>query len=376
MVHFGELWLRGKNRGQYIKRLACNISSSLSGLDFSIATKYDRLLISIKSDQVAEAKKRLGSVFGISNYELAYTAEPSIESIVNASIGLAESANAKSIKIIAHRSDKTLGFDSNTITEQIAKKAESVGILPVLHGFELPIYVNVTKEAAYISTEKLNGLGGLPVGSEGKCVVLLSGGIDSPVASWFAMKRGLEPIYLHVHAFRTNEEAVKSSKISSIVEALSAYYKGSKVYYVPSYLFDASALAARLNRYSLVMLKNFMLRLAQAIAKKEGASCIVTGESLGQVASQTAENMLAESYGIKTLVIRPLVGFDKQEIIGIAKKIGTYEQSIKPYKDVCSISSRNPKTKCKTEEVKELSRKIGISSIVAKSLKLAQAIEQ
>ncbi len=367
LVHFGELWLRGKNRSFYINKLVENIELQLSGVSYKLSKKYDHLEISTSQEDENRILDRLSKVFGISNCELAYVTKPDLSSISELAIWLAKSKSAKSVKIMAHRSFKNLGFSSNDIIREVSKYAKEQGIGTSLHAFDLALYINVSKDSAFVFSDRRKGLGGLPVGSEGKCIVLLSGGIDSPVAAWFAMKRGLEPIYAHVYSGASSSYAMQG-KISSIRNVLDQYFKSSKMYLVPSYLFEAAATSAKAGRLSLVVLKRFLLGIADSIARKEGTSAIVTGESLGQVASQTLENLQAESFGIRSLILRPLIGFDKEEIINIAKKIGTYELSILPYKDVCTINSKNPKTKASKKEVAELAKKMKIGAVIRASL--------
>ncbi len=366
IVHFGELWLRGKNRSAYIKILIKNIKQALVGLDLEIRLAYDRIFIDGSEASLQEAYSRLGYVFGISNYELAYSTKPELESITKIAVALAKQLGAKSIKINAHRSFKQLSFDSMQIVRSVEEEAKANGIASSLHDFEKEIYINVTKDAAYVFSEKKRGLGGLPVGSEGTCIVLISGGIDSPVAAWMMMKRGLKPVYLHLHAFQNGDEAA-NSKMGEIANLLSKYYP-SRFYFLPSYFFDVAAASGHTGRCTLVLLKHFMLKLAEKIAEKEHATAIVTGESLGQVASQTLENLSAESVHIKMPILRPLIGFDKEEIINLAKKIGTYNISILPYKDVCSIEARNPRTKCRKEEILELAKKVKLGSVVKRTI--------
>ncbi|MEM3781644.1 MAG: tRNA uracil 4-sulfurtransferase ThiI [Candidatus Micrarchaeaceae archaeon] len=377
VAHYGELWLRGKNRNFYIKLLLCNIRHALKGMRYELYRKYDRIVIKADNKELERIRPALAKVFGISSYEVASVSEPKLERIAELAVSLARERGTKSIKINAHRSDKRLGFDSKDVIAAVSRAAKSSGIEPRLDGYEAQVFASITSNGAYLYTDndKERGAAGLPVGSEGKCVVLISGGIDSPVAAWFAMKRGLAPIYVHVHAFQSNGDAM-SGKIADLLGVLAAYSNGYKAYFVPSYAFDAAAAAARTERYTLVLLKNFMLRVAQRVALMEGAGAIVTGESLGQVASQSLENLAAEAYGIRLPIIRPLIGFDKEEIIHISKRIHTYEESIRPYKDVCSISAKNPKTKSRIEEIKELSSKMKIGVIVNKSLKAAAVLEQ
>jgi thiamine biosynthesis protein ThiI len=284
---------------------------------------------------------------------------------------LAKEPRPRSVKIDAHRAYKQLPFDSMDITQKIIKVADGLGIEPAIKGYEKELYVSVTKDAAFLSLGKEKGAGGLPVGSSGKGVILLSGGIDSPVAAWYAMKRGVEPVYVHLHAFQDAKEATEG-KVSNIVARLSEFHPHYRMYFIPSHFFQASAFKS--GRYELILLKAFMLRLAEKVAKKEGANLIFTGESLGQVASQTPENIGAEQYGIKLPVLRPLIGYDKEEIIRVARAIGTYEESVKPYADVCSINAKNPKLNAQREKIRELMSMIGISGIVNRSLKSAKVL--
>ncbi len=367
MVHFGELWLRGRNRNTYIKKLASNMSRMLYGEDMKMERLYDRFIIRLGKDADLESiKKKLGYVFGISNFEIAYATSPDMESIVKLATRMFKEMDRKITKISAHRTFKELPFNSVDIVNRLYGIASKIGVELSSKGFEREFKVNVTKDTAFCSFEKISAAGGLPVGTSGKGIVLLSGGIDSPVAAWYAMKRGVEPIYVHVYGYANAEEAMKS-KIPKIVKLLGRYSPSPKVYYLPSHFFQMGALKAR--KYELILLKAFMLMLAEKVASFEEAGMIFTGESLGQVASQTPSNLAAAEDGIKIPILRPLVGFDKQEIIKVAKAIGTYEVSILQYKDVCSINSRNPKTHTSIAKIKELKKDTKIKSIVTRTVK-------
>ena len=373
IVHFGELWLRGHNRNVYIKKLASNMREILYGEDIRIDRLYDRFLIRLGRDADLESiKRKLGYVFGISNFEIAYITKPEMKTICSLGEEMLEGLDGKIVKISSHRTYKELPFDSVEIMDKLATAAKKRGLRLSNKGFDVELRINVTKDAAFCSCEKTSAPGGLPVGSSGKGVVLLSGGIDSPVAAWYAMKRGVEPIYVHIHGYSSAEEALKS-KIPEITKILDRYSPGSKTYYLPSHIFQLGAIKA--GRYELILLKAFMLKAAEKIAEKEGAVMIFTGESLGQVASQTPSNLAAEQNGVEIPVLRPLIGFDKQEIIKMAKQIGTYELSILPYKDVCSINSKNPKTYTEIDRIKSLKKETRLKNIVSRTLKSAYISE-
>ncbi len=369
LIHFGELWLKGGNRNMYISKLYKNLREKMLGENAELQKQYDRFLIRLNSkSNVERISGKIGKTFGISNYEIAYVTKPDVRHICRLSARLLKNAGAKSAKISAHRSYKQLAFNSADIVKSLAKELEKIKIEPRLSEYDKEIYINVTKECAFVYMDKLKGAGGVPTGVGGKCIVLLSFGIDSPVAAWYAMKRGMTPVYVHLHAF-ANAAEINSTKAPKILSALSEFYPYSKIYYVPSHIFDLASTKARSGSCALVLLKHFMLKLAEKIADIEHAKVIFTGESLGQVASQTAENICAEEQGVRYPVLRPLIGCDKEEIISLAKKIGTYDLSIEKYRDVCSLNAKSPKLNVGAEEIEKLDSAIKIDSVVSKSLK-------
>ncbi|MEM3177790.1 MAG: tRNA uracil 4-sulfurtransferase ThiI [Candidatus Micrarchaeaceae archaeon] len=375
VAKFGELWLRGRNRGSFIRILIKNIHSALAGESYKLENKYDRLVIHADASSLERIKGKLKNVFGLSNCYIAMITEPElgkIERLAESFIAKMKAGGSKAIKINAHRSYKGLPFDSVKITKNVAEIIKEHGIDATSKAYDSQIFINVSKDAAYLYTGVEECARGLPVGSSGKGIILFSGGIDSPVAAWYAMKRGLAPIYLHVHAFKSVEE-INSTKVPKLLDMLAKYGR-AKVYYIPGYFFQVAAMKAS-RSYEAVLFKAFLFRIAEKIAKKEGASAIITGESLGQVASQTVANIHASELGIKMPILRPLIGFDKEEIIAAARRIGTYEESIKPYKDVCSIGVRRPTTAADIDAVKKMLKTIEISKIVSDSLKKAEVSE-
>ncbi|MDE1851960.1 MAG: tRNA 4-thiouridine(8) synthase ThiI [Candidatus Micrarchaeota archaeon] len=376
VVHFGELWLRGRNRNDYVKALLRNINERLRPLSPSIERSYDRILIVPKKEKdIPLIKEGLSRVFGISNYKVSYSTRPTIASISSLAERLMKENRKEigSLRVEAHRSYKLHRFMSDDIVKAVLKRAEKLKIKASPKDYDTEMGIGVTKDHAYVSMERSDALRGLPVGTSGRGVVLLSGGIDSPVAAWYAMKRGIVPIYVHIHPFAKSSEAL-SSKIPRIIDILSEYHPHYRAYFVPAGMFQIKA--AKTGRYELILLKAFMLRIAERIAENEGAKVIFTGESLGQVASQTPHNLLAAELGINMPVLRPLIGMDKEEIIAIAKRIGTYDESIKEYMDVCSINARNPPTQMNAELMKRLKEEIGLEKIVDNALSKAKTIER
>ncbi len=356
IIRFGELWLKGANRDQFVDRLMSNIKAALHGEEYSeLKNEYDRfVLYASKGTDMKRVEAKLSKIPGISNIAHGTIAKNDIKDIIEKAKLL--NAEKKSVRIEAHRSYKTNAFTSRDIISGFIKAKD------LDFGLDMEssdrIYISVAKDRSFVYMDKVKGIGGLPVGASGKAVVLLSGGIDSPVASYYAMKRGLQPIYLHVHTFPSNKAAMQS-KIPKIISVLSQFSPQSRSYYAPAHIFQ-SAVAGMPTKYELVLFKKFMYRLAERIAKDEGAKAIVTGESLGQVASQTVENLAASQHGISTLIVRPLIGMNKEEIICKANEIGTYALSIQEYRDVCSIRIRSPATKTKPMMMERLYDEYGI----------------
>lgn len=371
-IHFGEIWLKGRNRGVFVKKLYHNIRAALKDEKYSkLENARDRFVLHLGPGSDLESiEERLSCVFGISWFAPVVITGNTPDGIVDVLSKLF--GKGDTVRVVAHRSYKQLPFTSQDIISKLLKKKKELKFTLDKEA-EHEVYINVTKDNAQISTEKIRGQGGLPVGVSGSSVILLSGGIDSPVASFYAMKRGLYPIYMHIHAFPGNKQAVES-KMSEIIRLLARYSPRSKVYFVPSSLFQATIIKAP-HQYELVLFKRFMYRLAEKIAELEGAEVIVTGESLAQVASQTVKNLAATEHGTKHLVMRPLIGLDKQEIVDLAIGRGTYALSIKNYPDVCSLNSRNPSTSADYKTVDELYRRIGLSVVLQKTLKKMEIVD-
>lgn len=370
-VRFGELWLKGSNRGNFIAQLISNMEAALHGESYSrIERLRDRLLVVFNAESDARRiASKLSKVFGISLVFLGIKCEPTLEDMLKAVSSI--SNGKKSVRIEARRSYKLHGFSSVDMRDYIISNAAKHGIAPERNSRNR-IYVDALKDSAIVSDFRLKGAGGLPVGSSGSAVVLISGGIDSPLAAYLTMKRGLRPLYIHFHTFPDNEQAAKS-KMISIFAKLSEYGLPIATYYVPSHIFQAYAASAP-QRYELVLFKRFIYEFALKVVRSEGAGAIATGESLGQVASQTLKNLSATQHGIDVLFFRPLIGMDKQEITDMSSRIGLYQYSIMKYRDVCSIKARNPATGTSASSINALYKKYKLADALeetaSKSLKL------
>ncbi len=362
LIHFGELWLKGRNRSQFIGRLKDNIQSSIKKGSYTrFEVMRDRFVVypSSKAGQ-AGILKALGYVFGISWYGTAYICKNSIPDMIAclAYISRMQMYKGKTVKVEVHRSDKSLPFTSKEVVTELLRCKDDMGFI-LESSSDLKVFINSTSVSTFIYPERIRGLGGLPVGSSGNCVVMLSGGIDSPVAAFYAMKRGLSPTYVHFHAFQSNSEAHRS-KIGSLIKALARYSNGAAAYIFPSYIFE-SHMAGTESKNEMVILKRFMFEVADKVAEKEDAQATVTGESLGQVASQTVRNLEVSGHWSEHLILRPLIGFDKSEIIEVAKSLGTYNTSIIRYRDICSFRASNPSTSANAHEVDKIYKRNGLA---------------
>jgi thiamine biosynthesis protein ThiI len=364
LIHYGELGLKGKNRPVFEKRLAENIKKLAGG---RVCWLQGRL--------VAEGAdlEKLKNVFGVAWF--APVSETRVE------IGAIEkeverrleeegrAAGRPSFRLKVNRADKNFPLTS---PETAAAVGEAVrkrfGLKVDLKRADLTVFVEILADRAFVFFEKVRGRGGLPVGVSGRVLCLLSGGIDSAVAAFLLMKRGCRVDFLHFHTFAENKQ-VEATKIRALAEALGRYQPRSRLFLAPYYPFQLS-LGAVHPGYELVMFRRLMARVGEKIAEEEGYAALATGDSLAQVASQTMENLAVIDEAASLLTFRPLIGFDKEEIISKAKEIGTYDVSIQPYKDCCSIITRQPKTKTKLEVVRRLEQKLGLEEIAEETLKL------
>lgn len=368
--------MKGRNRPFFERKLVENVKRVLKGVsDARVERLEGRLVFPIGDADPRRIAESMESVFGVSWFAFATVAEPSVDSIKKVVLNIASQTvgEGDTLKVEVKRADKSFPLTSLELSRVLGEAlVENHGVKISLKNPSKKIYVEVLRNSAYVFTEKIRGPGGLPVGSSGRVLSLLSGGIDSPVASYLMMKRGCEVHYLHFHPFYDNSEA-ENSKVMEIVRRLLPYSGRTTITFVPSYEFQIATVNIPA-KYDLVLFRRFMFRVAEKVAEAEGAKALVTGESLAQVASQTLDNIVAISAGLRTPVFRPLIGYDKEEIIALANRIGTYEISIKPYKDCCSIIARHPETRARPEVVKELEEKIGMDSLVDKSLKLSSKV--
>jgi thiamine biosynthesis protein ThiI len=338
IVRFGEIALKKGNRGWFMRRLRANVERALRGLPVSnITIRPNRCFVDVH-DVTAweEIRSRLSRVFGVTGFSLALEIPRDLEAMKEAYDLLVPEAPA-SFRVRAKRGDKRFPLTSQDIERELGRWIlERTGAKVDLEHAELTYGVEVQQEAAFCFVERDRGPGGLPVGTAGKVAVLLSGGIDSPVAAYRMMKRGCEVVFVHFTSFPFTD-ASSWDKSRVLIRTLTGYQYRSKLYAVPLGEVQQRIVVAVPAQYRILMYRRMMLRIAEEIARREGCQALVTGESIGQVGSQTLSNMTSIETAVEMTVLRPLIGMDKQEIITEARHVGTYETSIEPDMDCCQF---------------------------------------
>ncbi len=378
LAHYHEIALKGKNRPLFVGRLARNIRATFEGLPLGrIYDDFGRIVIPLKDERaLPEAIRRLAWVFGIANYSPAWRLPRDYTALEEAVASLLPSMNFSSFRVTAHRTDKSFPLASEDVNRQLGAFIKGrTGSRVQLKEPEVTFYVEILPKAIYLYTEKLPGPGGLPVGISGRVVALLSGGIDSPVAAYRMMKRGCEVTFVHFHSFPFLSD-VSIRKAKELVALLTRHQALSRLYIVPIGELQQQVVAATPAAYRVILYRRFMVRIAEQIAHRERATALVTGESLGQVASQTLANLATIESAVDLPILQPLIGMDKQEITDQARAIGTYEISIVPDQDCCTLFiPRQPATKTTPYQAEEAEMALDVPALVSAALERAEIID-
>ncbi|WP_026701380.1 tRNA uracil 4-sulfurtransferase ThiI [Salibacterium aidingense] len=341
LVRYGELALKGKNRAQFEKKLEQNIRFAVSGApNCKVKRTFGRIMIELHGEPPTTVMEPLRHVFGISSFSLAMKAANKEEEIKETALQafLQQSGAKKTFKVNARRSYKPFPISSQEMNQRIGgyvlKNTDNVTV--DVHHPDIEINVEIREQGTFITCGRIEGAGGLPVGTAGKVMLMLSGGIDSPVAGYLALKRGAELEAVHFHSPPyTNERARK--KVEDLTSVLTAFGGPVTLHVVPFTELQKAIHANIPSNYAMTIMRRMMLRITERIAEKRGIKALANGESLGQVASQTLESMHTINEVTNMPILRPLVTMDKQEVIDISDKIGTYPISILPYEDCCTI---------------------------------------
>ncbi len=378
IVHHHEIVLKGENRRYFEQRLLNNIRKVLADImqPLSITGGYGRFVININlPSEVETIINRLGYVFGLANICVGVKVEQNIESIVNASISLLEGIEFKTVRVDARRPDKNFPISSMGINSEVgAAICERFNVHANLKNPDETIFIEIVDGSAFIYRTKIQGAGGLPTGISGKVISLLSAGFDSPVASWQMIKRGANVIFVHFHSFPyASQNSI--DQVRKLVEILTRYQFSSKLYLVPFAEIQNEIVVQTPMPLRVILYRRMMVRIAEAIARVEKAEALVTGEALGQVASQTLRNIRNIDHVSTLPILRPLSGNDKEETITLARKIGTYDISKEPYDDCCSfLAPRKPDTWSNIKEIEEAELKLNIPTLL-ESVKSKYSIE-
>lgn len=384
LIRYGELGLKGKNRGSFEHALVRNMRSAAKNIaDIKVERKRGRMAVFADS-RIAEIAKRLQDVAGIKTLSPAWGCEANPEAIAElAHQVLAEGLRHRpadqvtSFRVHTSRADKRFPMTSTELDRYVAEK-----ILPNFERMkielkkpEMRLSIEVREERAYVFMEKLPGPGGLPVSTLGRAMCLISGGIDSPVAAYLAMKRGCQVSFITFHSYPYIGEASKK-KVLDLVKHLSRYQPKSRVFVVPFTEIQTTIRDKAPEAYRTVLYRRFMQRLASRAAKLDKCKALLTGESLGQVASQTMENMTCIEAAADLPVLRPLLTYDKEEAINMAQKIGTYELSILPEPDCCTVfMPSRPIIHGKVSVCESIETELGVEELVERALQGTERLE-
>ncbi len=378
LIHYGEVGLKGQNRPRFINTLVRNIENRLRGLDVHLDRKRSgRILFRLgpraRWDDVAH---RLRTVFGISYFARAWRVPLDMDALEAAVLERLPQREGITFAVRARRARKDFPLNSMEINRRLgAAVARKTGWRVNLDNPDLPIHVEVLYREIFFYFDKEPGPGGLPVGVSGKVINLLSGGIDSPVAAWRMLKRGCEVINVHFHG---QPLVTKASEVKAIelTRVLTEWGASPRLYLVPIGRIQAEIMKTSPPAYRVVLYRRLMLRVAQEIARREGALALVTGESVGQVASQTLHNLFVINAVAEMPVLRPLIGMDKEEIIAQAERIGTLPLSNLPGEDCCTLfTPKHPVTAAKLEDVETIEVKQPWDEWVARALAEASVVD-
>jgi thiamine biosynthesis protein ThiI len=374
VVHYQEIALKGKNRPWFLGRLVRNLRRALTGLDVaSVRALMGRIEIQLGPGTTREAAaERVRRVFGIANFSFARRSALDLDGIATAINQDLGDRTCRSFRVSARRADKRYPLTSPQIEREVGGRIKEARNWTVdLDDPELTIHVEVLTNDAFYYFGKERGAGGLPTGTAGKVVCLLSGGIDSPVAAHRMMKRGCSVTFVHFHSYPILTRA-SIEKARELVRLLTTWQLHSRLYLVPFGDLQQQVVLSVPGPHRVIMYRRLMLRIAQAIAYRRGAQALVTGDVVGQVASQTLENIGVINDVATLPVFRPLIGMDKDEIVEQAVRLGTYPISIIPDQDCCTLfTPRNPVTRGRLAEVQTLEGALPIEEMVDRAVKSA-----
>ncbi len=371
VVHYNEIGLKGKNQPLFLRQLETNLRRAGAGTGLlRVEPRSGRMVLSLAPGaDTDELRRRLHWVFGVANFGLAERVDQDLETLKNALGRALEGRHPASFKVATRRAYKQFPLNSEEINRELgAFVLERLATRVDLERPELTSHVEVLPRDIFFSLGREAGPGGLPVGVSGRVVALLSGGIDSPVAAFRVMKRACTVTFVHFHSVPF-QDGTSRAKAEELTQLLTRYQYRSRLYLVAFGEVQRAVVVSAPDHLRVILYRRFMARIARAIAERERAKALVTGESLGQVASQTLENLAVIEEAIDLPVLRPLIGYDKEEIVQQARALGTYEISILPDQDCCSLFvPRHPATTSRLEEVRRAEAGLDVEGLVKRGM--------
>ncbi|MGH9461931.1 MAG: tRNA uracil 4-sulfurtransferase ThiI [Vicinamibacteria bacterium] len=375
VVHYHEIALKGRNRPFFLNRLVRNIERAAADLPLKrVVPLPGRLMVEL-ADEAAWPllRERLASVAGIANFSPIQRVELDIDTLATEIVRAVKGRPFQSFRVTTRRANKRFGLNSMEIDREVgARVKEATGARVDLTSPEMVVYVEILPREALFYFEKLEGMQGVPVGTAGRVTALLSGGIDSPVAAYRMMKRGCRVDFVHFHSVPFLSRA-SQQKVKDILDLLTRYQYHSRLYLVAFGNLQRDIMLAAPAPLRVILYRRFMMRIASVLAKHRRSRALVTGESLGQVASQTLENLAVIEEAAELSVLRPLIGMDKSEITQQARAIGTYEISILPDQDCCQLFiPAHPATRSRLNEVVGAERQLDVDRLVQTAVEDAE----
>lgn len=385
LCHYGEIALKGGNRNFFESQLIQNIQKQLEAFcpsSFEYVKKMSGgILINLNENGVAnepQIRDALMHTFGIANFSFATSIKQDIEALKTFCWEIMQKEKFETFRVTTQRSNKNFAMTSEEINREVGgyiydklegKKAVS------MKNPDKECKIFIINEFALVSMEKINGFGGMPVGTGNKALAMLSGGFDSPVAAWQILKRGVQLRYAHFHSAPYTSKA-SIEKVVALSQELKKFGSATKLYLIPFASVQQEIMMKTPERFRVILYRRMMMRVSEAIAKKEKCLALITGDSIGQVASQTLENILAVSEAATLPIFRPLIGLDKEEIMQKAKVIGTYDISIQPHDDCCTrLMPKKPETRAKLWEVLEAEKALDIPELIRQTLEKTELIK-
>ena len=370
-IHYAEVGLKGKNRAFFEKRLVQNIKLSLQGTGYiEVKRLHDRILVLLDKDtDISAIEKRLRRVMGIAHFELVNLSDKDMSAIKEISLKSIEGKDFETLKVETKRSDKNFPLTSPEISKEIGGHLiQNTGCRADMHNPDLTVRIDISRHDVYIYSDKQKGIGGLPVGVSGKVLVMLSGGIDSPVAAWRMIKRGAKAVFIHFFSYPYTDKA-SLEKVMELARILSESNYQSTVYLIPFADLQQIIVSETPAPYRVLLYRRLMTRIAERVAILADAEALVTGESLAQVASQTLTNLRSIESIAEIPILRPLIGDDKADIIEKAQQIDTFEVSTLPHQDCCSLFvPKHPATRASVKDLDYAEKGLDISALVEKAI--------